>query len=111
VFLHTDRQVLVFGQRVRLKSAQRHKGRASPGADGSRYHRQRSERREGATLEVLCDDIFQRLPAGHHVGAIADFGVTGNGADFFVAEPANQSGNRVGLELGVRIERHDDFAA
>ena len=38
-------------------------------------------------------------------------GVTGNGADFFVAEPANQSGNRVGLELGVRIERHDDFAA
>ena len=53
----------------------------APGADGSGNHGDDVEEIEGAALEVLAGDVFERLPAGPEVDAIADLGVAGDGAD------------------------------
>ncbi len=49
------------------------------------------------------------MPLGHPVEAVADLGVTGDGADFRTDEPAHQARDRLGLELGVGVERDDDL--
>ena len=48
---------------------------APPGAHRARHHGQRVQRAERPPLQILRHDIFQRLPAGDHVDAVADLGV------------------------------------
>ena len=38
-------------------------------------------RRQRAAFDILRDDIFQRLPAGDHVDAVADLGIARHRAD------------------------------
>ena len=62
------------------------------------------EQIEGAALEVLAGDVFQRLPAGPEVDAIAHLGVAGHGADARVFKVRQQLGDGVGGDDGVGVD-------
>ena len=70
-----------------------------------------AERGKRPPLQILTGDVFERLPARDHVDAIADFGISGDGAYRRILEPAHELRDRVLLEMGVGIERHHDIAA
>ena len=56
-------------------------GRGAPCADGAGNDGDDVEEVEGAALEVLAGDVFEGLPAGPQIDAVADLGVAGHGAD------------------------------
>ena len=110
--LDRDRQILVFGQRVWRKSTDLFDGALSPRANSSRNDRHRAKLSQGATLQILGGDIFERLPFGDDVDPIADLGVAGNGGKPLVGcEPAYQARDGHRLELGIGVERNYDVAA
>ena len=106
-----DRQVLILGERVRREAAElRQQRRSAPGADRARDDRDASEAGERAALEILRGDIFERLPAGDEIDAVADLGVAGDGADRGSRTSA-PAARWCRLELGIGVERDDDLAA
>ena len=94
--LDGDGEILVFRQRVGGKAAQLAQHLAPPGAHRAGHHGQRIQRRQRAALQILRHDIFQRLPAGDHVDAVADLGIARHRADLGIGEPAHQPRNGVG---------------
>src|SRR5262249_23664397 len=73
--LEIDRKVLVFGNRVGLEAAKSDQSFPAPRPNGAWHHGQRAERRERATLKVLSDNVFERLPARDHVDTVTYLGV------------------------------------
>ena len=63
-----------------------------------------------APIHVLRSDVFQRLPARHDVDAVADFRITGDGADLRIDKAASQGSNRVGGKLRVGVEGNNHVA-
>ena len=56
-------------------------GSGAPCADGSGDDGDDVEEVECAALEVLAGDVFEGLPAGPEIDAVADLGIAGDGAD------------------------------
>ena len=56
-------------------------GSSAPCADGAGNDHDDVEEIECAAFEVLTGDVFESLPACPEIDAIADFGVSGDGAD------------------------------
>ena len=109
--LDRNGQVLIFGQGIFGIAAHRIERLTSPGPDRAGDHGDRSQRIERTAFHVLRRHIFDRLPAGDQVDLVADPRVAGHCADQRVFEPAHQLGYRVLKELGIGIERDDNFAA
>ena len=109
--LDRDGQVLVLGERVGRIAADIDDRLLTPGADSAGHDGHRSQPSEGAPLEILRGDIFQRLPSRDDVDAVADLGVAGDGGKLLIRrEPAREPRDRVRLELSVGVERDDDLA-
>src|SRR5262249_32903721 len=83
---------------------------APPGADGAGHDGDGVDGVIGAAVEVLAGDVLDRLPVRQRVDAIADFDVTGHGANARVGEVPHQPLNGVLGEDRVGIEGDDDLA-
>src|SRR3954468_24167169 len=68
--LDGDGEVLVLGERVDRKAADRVERLPSPGADCSRNDHDRVEAGKRPPLQILGGDIFDRLPAGDEVDPV-----------------------------------------
>ena len=64
---------------------------------------------EGAALEVLAGDVFEGLPAGPEIDAVADLGVAGDGADAGILKVGNELGDGVGGDHGVGVDADVDL--
>ena len=64
---------------------------------------------KGAALEVLAGDVFQSLPAGPEVDAVAHLGVAGDGADAGIFKVGNELGDGVGSDDGIGIDADVDL--
>ena len=84
-------------------------GGGAPGADGSGDDGDDVEEIEGAALEVLRGDVFEGLPAGPEVHAVADLGVAGDGADAGVGEVADEAADGVVGDDAVGIDADVDL--
>src|SRR5437899_6270796 len=102
-------EVSVLRNGVNVEASSLAHGRDSPGANGSRYHANRAQRIESATLEILAGDVFERLPAGPQVHAIANLGVARHRSNFGIEEMQHQVGNGVRSDDRVGINTHEDF--
>src|SRR5712692_7901334 len=109
-FAYPQREILILSQGVRAKSIATLDQLAPPGADCARHDGDAVEAGKRATIHVLRGDVFQRLPTGHDVDAIADLRIAGDGADLRVDETARERANCFGGKLGIRVERDDHFA-
>ena len=112
--MNREGKVLVLGKGVRRIAAQGHEDGLSPGADRARDNRNGAERRQRPSFKILGGDIFEGLPAGHQIYPVADYGVSGDGADQRVVEPPGQHGDCIGWKQGVGVQgvdlaQGDDF--
>ncbi len=107
--LNGDRQILVFRKRIERKSAEFDEHRTPPCPHRTRNHRKRVERSQRPALEILCDDVFQRLPARDHVDAVSDLRISSDSAYSRIDKPARESRDRVATEQRIGIQRHHDF--
>src|SRR5882757_3617239 len=57
-----------------------------------------------AAFEVLAGDVFERLPAGPEVYTVADFGVSGDGADLWIGEVRHQVGHGVVGDHSIGVD-------
>ena len=64
---------------------------------------------EGAALEVLARDVFERLPAGPEVDAVADLGVAGYGADLRIGEVRDEVRDGIVRDDGVGVDADVDL--
>ena len=91
-------------------------GSGAPCADCSRNHGDDVEEIEGAPLEVLAGDVFERLPARPQVDAIAHLGVARHRAYALIGEVTYQlrnrvwSDHRVGIDADIDLFVHDAAA-
>ena len=97
-------EVGVFGDGVDGVAAGSLDGAGAPCADGSGNDGDDVEEVEGAALEVLAGDVFEGLPAGPEIDAVADLGVSGDGADERVLEVGNELADGVGGDDGVGVD-------
>ncbi len=67
------------------------------------------EEGQGAALEVLAGDVFESLPAGPQVHAVAYLGVAGHGADAGILEVRNELADGVGGNDGIGVDAHVDL--
>jgi hypothetical protein len=81
----------------------------APGADGSGNHGDDVETIQSAALEVLAGDVFEGLPAGPEIDAVAHLGVAGHGADQRILEVGNQLADGVGGDDGVGVDADVDL--
>src|SRR5262245_38930578 len=95
-----EREVLIFGQRVGSETARAFEQFAAPCAHRAGHDRDAVQGGERAPVEILRDYVFERLPASDEVDAIADLGVTRDGADFWFDEEHCMTADRVGLTGG-----------
>ena len=61
---------------------------------------------QGAALEVLAGDVFQSLPAGPEVYAIANLCIAGDGAEARVFEVRNELGDGVGGDDRIGVDAY-----
>ncbi len=104
-----ERQVRVFGERAVAEAAGLQDEAASPGADRARHDRDAIHEAEGAAVEVLAGNVFQRLKARQGIHAVADFGIAGDRADLRIGERRHQSFDAVDRENRIRVEADDDL--
>ena len=102
-------EVGVFGDGVGVVAAAGLDGCGAPRADGSGHDHDDVEEVERAALEVLAGDVFERLPAGPEVDAVADLGVAGDGADLRVGEVADEAGDGVVRDDAVGVDADVDL--
>ena len=108
--LNHDRQILILSECVGRKAAEPRNGLAPPGADSPWHNGYAAERRKRPAFEILRRDVFEGLPPGQHINAVADLGVASDGANCRVGEPAHETRYGLGLELRIGVEHHDDVA-
>ena len=82
---------------------------APPCADGPGHHGDAIDDLEGAPVQILINDVFQRLEARDEIDLIADDGRTRHGRNLRVGEMAHQPRQRIRLKLGVGIEGDHHF--
>ncbi len=109
LFEQVHGEVGVFGDGVEGIAAGGFDGGGAPGADGSGNDGDDVEEVESAALEVLAGDVFEGLPAGPEVDAVADLGVSGDGADARVLEVGDELGDGVGGDDGVGVDADVDL--
>ena len=109
LFEQVHGEVGVFGDGVERIAAGGFDGRGAPCADGSGNDGDDVEEVEGAALEVLAGDVFEGLPAGPEIDAVADLGVAGHGADARILEVGNELGDGVGGDHGVGVDADVDL--
>ena len=97
-------QVGVLGDGVDRVAAGGLDGACAPCADGSGNHNDDVKQIKSPALEVLAGDIFEGLPASPEVDAVADFGVSGDGADQRVFKVRNELADGVGGDDGVGVD-------
>ena len=102
-------EVGVFGDGVGVVAAAGLDGGGAPGADGSGDDHDDVEEVQGAALEVLAGDVFEGLPAGPEVDAVADLGVAGDGADVGVGEVADEAVDGVVGDDAVGVDADVDL--
>src|SRR3984957_17367277 len=73
-----------------IASGLAHGGNA-PRADGSGYDADCAENVEGAAFEVLAGDVFESLPTGPKIYAVANFGIAGHCADSWFDKMGNKA--------------------
>ena len=83
-------EVGVLGDGVGVVAAGGFDGAGAPGSDGSWDYSDDVEEIESSALEVLDGDVLEGLPAGPEVDAVADLGVSGDGADLRVGEVGDE---------------------
>ena len=108
--LDRDGEVLVLRQRVVRIAADLADRRQPPRADCTRHHGDRVEPRERPPLQVLRGDIFERLPFGDEVYAVADLRISRDRAQLRIVEPTGKACDRRRLELRIGVQRDDDLA-
>ncbi len=104
-----DGEIGVFGDGVRRDATGGFDGLATPGTKSAGNDRDAIQEIEGALFHVLAGDVFERLPAREPAGAIANLNVAGGGADLRIGKVAEQIGDGVGLDFGVRVNGDDEF--
>src|SRR5580704_16883982 len=103
-------QIGIFGDGIDVEGAGRaHRG-DTPGTDRSGNHADCTECVEGTALEVLTGDVFERLPAGPEIHAVADFGITGNGAYPRIEEMRHHASDGVGSDDRVGIDTDKKYS-
>ena len=101
-FSHLDGQVLVLGERVGRKSADFLEHRPPPGADRAGHDRDAVERGKCPAVKILRGDIFEGLPFGDDIDAVADLGIAGDGADLLVGKTMGECRDRLRRETACR---------
>ena len=108
---HLDREILILGKCVRRKSARLFENRSTPGTDRTGHDHYAVERCKCPPVKVLRGNIFERLPFSYDIDAVADLGITGDGADILVSKSVGQCRDRLGVKQGVGIEGYNDLTA
>src|SRR5665213_3438332 len=103
-------QVRIFGHRIRAEAARIVDGFRAPRAECSGNHRNAIQQIERALFQILTGHIFQCLPAREPADAIAYFYVSGYRADARIHEVADKLADRVWLNRGVGVDRHENAA-
>ena len=68
-----------------------------------------SKRSSARRSKVLAGDVFERLPARPEVDAVADFGVSGDGADLGIGEVRDEAGDGVVSDDSVGVDADVDL--
>ena len=90
LFEQVHGEVGVFGDGVERIAAGRFDGSGAPCADGAGDDGDDVKEVESAALKILAGDVFEGLPAGPEIDAVADLGVAGDGADSGILEMRNE---------------------
>ena len=102
-------EVGVFGDGIDVVAAGFADGGDAPCADGSGDDADGAENVEGAAFKILAGDVFEGLPAGPEIHAVADFGVAGHGSDFGIDEVRDEAGDGVWSDDGVGVDADENF--
>ena len=109
LFEEVHGEVGVFGNGVGVVAVAILDGGGAPGADGSGNDHDDVEEVQSAAFEILRGDVFEGLPAGPEVDAIADFGITGDGSNLRIGEVRDQAGNCVVSDDAVGVDADVDL--
>ena len=84
-------QVGIFGDGVDGVAAAAFDSSGAPRADGTGYDDDHVEKIESTAFEVLARDVFECLPAGPEIDAVANLCVSGYSADALIFEVRDQA--------------------
>ena len=100
--VQSEGQIGILRQRVEAQPADRIDGRATKRADRAGHDRDAVPAIVGAPVEIEAAGVFERLTARDETAQVADFGVTGNCDDVFVAHRADEQPQSVALANACR---------
>src|SRR6266404_94573 len=85
---HSEISVLRYG--VGLVVANLANRGSPPCTNSSGDHTHRAERVQGAAFKILAGDVLESLPTCPQVHPVTNFGIAGDGSDFWIKEVGHQ---------------------
>src|SRR5207244_9652557 len=106
--MQCESEIGVFRQRLQTQSAGLIDRLLADRADRAWNNGDAVPARISAAIEIESARVLERLATRDECAQVADFGVTGNRADCFVAKRFYQQRKCVALKVRVRIDKHND---
>ena len=103
-------EIRVFGDGIDVEGAGCAHCGDTPGTNCSGNDADCTESIESTALKVLAGDVFEGLPARPEIDAVANFGVTSDGAYFGIEEMRHHASDGVGSNDGIGIDADEEFS-